>query len=62
MKKAPSGMEARRVRVNGQPGLVVAVEGQLVHVLTLDVVDGHIANCFVIRNPDKLARVAKTFR
>jgi RNA polymerase sigma-70 factor (ECF subfamily) len=58
MKKVPSSMEVRRVRVNGQPGLVITVERQIVQVLTLDVVGGHIANCFVIRNPDKLARVA----
>ena len=46
------------VRVNGQPGLITSVDGQLTDVLTLDVVDGRIAKCFIIRNPDKLARVA----
>jgi RNA polymerase sigma-70 factor (ECF subfamily) len=60
MKKAPPGMEIRRVRVNGQPGLVTIIEGQPNLVLTLAVVDGRIANCFAIRNPDKLARVAVT--
>ena len=54
-------MEVRRVRVNGQPGLVITVDGQLIQVLTLDVADGRIANCFVVRNPDKLARVGKTW-
>jgi RNA polymerase sigma-70 factor, ECF subfamily len=58
LKKAPPNTEVHRARVNGQPGLVVTVEGQLVQVLTLDVVDGRIATCFVVRNPDKLARVA----
>jgi RNA polymerase sigma-70 factor (ECF subfamily) len=61
LKKVPSGMEVRRVRVNGQPGLVITVDGQLIQVLTLDVADGRIANCFVVRNPDKLARVGKTW-
>jgi RNA polymerase sigma-70 factor (ECF subfamily) len=61
MKKVPSRMEVRRVRVNGQPGLVITVDGQLIQVLTLDVADGRIANCFVVRNPDKLARVGKTW-
>jgi RNA polymerase sigma-70 factor, ECF subfamily len=56
-KKAPPGMEVCRVRVNGQPGLITKLDGQPILVLTLDVVDGRIANCFVIRNPDKLARV-----
>jgi hypothetical protein len=26
-------------------------------VLTLDVIDGRIATCYAIRNPEKLARV-----
>jgi RNA polymerase sigma-70 factor, ECF subfamily len=58
LKKAPQGLEVRRVRVNGQPGLVTLIDGQIYLVLTLDVVDGRIANCFVVRNPDKLARVS----
>jgi RNA polymerase sigma-70 factor, ECF subfamily len=57
-KKLPPGAEVRSVRVNGQPGVITSVGGQLDIVLTLDVVDGRIANCFVVRNPDKLARVA----
>jgi RNA polymerase sigma-70 factor (ECF subfamily) len=57
LKKAPAGTEVREVRVNGQPGLLVMIDGQVVQVLTFDVVDGRIAACFVVRNPDKLARV-----
>jgi RNA polymerase sigma-70 factor, ECF subfamily len=57
MKKSLKNMEVHRVRVNGQPGVVITLESQLVNVLTLDVVDGRIASCFVVRNPDKLARV-----
>ena len=58
LKKLPAGAVVRRVRVNGQPGLITTVDGRLTDVLTLEVADGHIAGCFVIRNPDKLARVA----
>jgi RNA polymerase sigma-70 factor (ECF subfamily) len=58
LRKAPTGLEVRRVRVNGQPGLVTLIDGQIYLVLTLDVVDGRIANCFVVRNPDKLGRVS----
>jgi RNA polymerase sigma-70 factor, ECF subfamily len=58
MKKAPPSLDVRRVRVNGQPGLVSLIDGQIYLVLTLDVVDGRIANCFVVRNPDKLRRVS----
>jgi RNA polymerase sigma-70 factor, ECF subfamily len=57
-KKTPPNMEVRSARVNGQPGLITSVDGQLTDVLTLDVVDGRIASCFIIRNPDKLGRVA----
>jgi hypothetical protein len=51
-------MEAHRVRVNGLPGLLTMIEAQILDVLTLNVVDGRIAACFIVRNPDKLARVA----
>ncbi|MDB5384536.1 MAG: hypothetical protein JWM11_182 [Planctomycetaceae bacterium] len=49
----------RPVRVNGQPGLVALYHGELASVLTLDIVEGRIANCYVFRNPDKLARMSK---
>jgi RNA polymerase sigma-70 factor, ECF subfamily len=58
LRKAPPGMEIRRVRVNGQPGLLALLHGEVVNLLTFDVVDGRIATCFVVRNPDKLVRVA----
>lgn len=57
MKKTPPGLEVRRVRVNGQPGLVTLLGGQVDHVMTIDVVDGRIAAWFIVSNPDKLARV-----
>ena len=37
MRKAPAGLEIRRVRVNGQPGLIAVVEGEIVNLLTFDV-------------------------
>ena len=61
MRKAPPGLELRRVRVNGQPGLMAILGGRVVHVLTLDVADGRIAACYVMRNPDKLARVGEVW-
>jgi RNA polymerase sigma-70 factor (ECF subfamily) len=59
IKKAPPDMQVHRVRVNGLPGLVTMIDGRLSDVLALDVVDGRIAGCFVIRNPDKLTRVTQ---
>ena len=58
LKKSPPGLEIRRVRVNGQPALLAVLQGEIVNLLTFDVVDGRIATCFVVRNPDKLKRVS----
>jgi RNA polymerase sigma-70 factor (ECF subfamily) len=58
LKKAPAGLEMRGVLVNGQPGLLALIDGQVIQVNTFDVVDGRIAACFAIRNPDKLARAS----
>jgi RNA polymerase sigma-70 factor (ECF subfamily) len=58
VKKAPAGLELRGVRVNGRPGVMTLRDGRVTSVLTLDIRDGRIASCFVIVNPDKLARVA----
>jgi RNA polymerase sigma-70 factor, ECF subfamily len=47
------------VQVNGQPGLVAYLHGQAETVLTVDVVDGKIRNLYILRNPEKLQRVAQ---
>ena len=57
LKKFPPDMVVRRVRVNGQPGVITLIAGHVENVLTLDVIDGRIAMLFVIRNPDKLQRI-----
>ena len=62
LKKAPAGLEVRGVRVNGQPGLLAAIDGQVVQVMTFDIVDGRIATCFVVRNPEKLCGSSRSER
>jgi RNA polymerase sigma-70 factor (ECF subfamily) len=59
-RKAGNEFEMRPVRVNGQPGVLTLYRGELGHVLTLDIVDGRIENCYVFRNPEKLARMTKS--
>jgi RNA polymerase sigma-70 factor, ECF subfamily len=54
LKKSAPGTEFRRVRVNGRPGAMTLVEGQVVTVVTFDIVAGRIATCFAVRNPEKL--------
>jgi hypothetical protein len=62
MRKAPPSPELRRVRVNGQPGLMAALGGRVVNVLTFGVIDGRITTCYVIRNPEKLARAGEVWQ
>lgn len=50
----------RLVRVNGQPGLVRHVDGQLESVQSFEFEGGRIRAIHTQRNPDKLARVAVT--
>jgi RNA polymerase sigma-70 factor (ECF subfamily) len=56
-RQAPVGWEARPVRVNGQPGLLIIIAGRVEQVMTKEVADGRIASCYVVRNPEKLSRV-----
>lgn len=46
--------ETRVAPVNGQPGILVSVAGQLNSVCALDIVDGRIQAIRVVVNPDKL--------
>jgi RNA polymerase sigma-70 factor, ECF subfamily len=49
----------RPVDVNGQPGVAaVAPDGELLTVLTVDVVDDRVQTVWAVVNPDKLARAA----
>jgi RNA polymerase sigma-70 factor (ECF subfamily) len=57
MRKAPPGLEFRQVRVNGRPGLMAVLDGEVINVLTFDVAEGRIAACYAVRNPDKLRRI-----
>ncbi len=43
--------------INGQPGLVVFVDEELDHTLTIAVDDGRISAIYVVRNPAKLTQV-----
>jgi RNA polymerase sigma-70 factor (ECF subfamily) len=51
----PQRVDYREARVNGQPGLLRYVEGQLESAQSFVIEDGKIATVLVVRNPDKLA-------
>ncbi|GAB4061398.1 RNA polymerase sigma-70 factor [Uliginosibacterium sediminicola] len=51
-------MSYRHASINGEPGLLRYVDGQLDAVLSL-ITDGEqIHACYIVRNPDKLAAIA----
>ncbi len=56
-KKAPATARVVRCRVNGLPGYALYVAEQLTTIMGTDVEAGRIKRVFMIRNPDKLARV-----
>ena len=56
-RQAPAGWQARPVSVNGEPGLLIVIDGRIEQVMTLEIVDGRIATFFVVRNPEKLGHV-----
>jgi RNA polymerase sigma-70 factor (ECF subfamily) len=52
---AGSGIQVERREVNGQPGAIFRdAAGQVINVITLDVVDGRIQVVRSVINPDKL--------
>lgn len=53
--------ESRFAHVNGFPGFVTYVDGELDHTLSLAVEEGRIRALYVVRNPQKLKAVAAAF-
>jgi RNA polymerase sigma factor (sigma-70 family) len=57
---ATADRDARIVRVNGGPGIVIAAGGTPVTVLVLDVAGGAVQRIYLVANPDKLAGLARS--
>ena len=57
-RKTPSPRAWRLVEVNGQPSLLVSVDGRPRSLATLELADGLIQGIRVVLNPQKLARLA----
>ncbi|KHK95102.1 RNA polymerase sigma24 factor [Microbacterium mangrovi] len=57
MKRSAGALVASPTWVNAQPGIRMELDGQLVAVVSITVVDGRVAQIYSIANPDKLSRV-----
>jgi RNA polymerase sigma-70 factor (ECF subfamily) len=54
----PDGTEYRPTIVNGLPGFLVVLPGNRIdQTLSFEIVDGEIRRIYIVRNPDKLARI-----
>jgi RNA polymerase sigma-70 factor (ECF subfamily) len=51
------GAEVRPAHVNGQPGLMFFVDGQIGSVMSLEIADGLIQTIRGVTNPDKLGHL-----
>jgi RNA polymerase sigma-70 factor (ECF subfamily) len=56
----PRQVVYRQAHINGEPGLLRYVAGQLESAQSFRIEDGRISGVFIIRNPDKLADIPQT--
>lgn len=52
-------MDSAPIWVNGQPAVRIDLDGELDTVATAEIVDGLVTRLYVIRNPEKLGRLAE---
>lgn len=57
LSKGPAGLDPRPTRLNGDPGLLVYLDGAPFATLSLDVDEGRIRGIAIVVNPDKLVRL-----
>jgi len=58
-KDLPNGVAMREETLNGQPGIVFEVEGEIASVVVVDVLGGRIAGVRVVANPEKLTALRR---
>jgi RNA polymerase sigma-70 factor (ECF subfamily) len=58
MRLAPAGTSFRIESINGQPGIVTLIDGEVRNVVTFEFADSAISGIYIVVNPDKLGPVA----
>ena len=53
------GVSVEPVQVNGRPALIIRLNGEIEHVVTMRIEDGLITGLYIVRNPQKLSRVER---
>jgi RNA polymerase sigma-70 factor (ECF subfamily) len=56
-ERAPTGISLRITWINGQPGMIISVEGEPYATLSLAVHEGRVASIWAVVNPDKMEHI-----
>jgi RNA polymerase sigma-70 factor (ECF subfamily) len=59
-KHYPTGVEYRCIPLNGRPSILMSYAGQIFNAISFDIAEDRIRAIYVVRNPEKLARLAKS--
>ncbi|GGP12614.1 RNA polymerase sigma-70 factor [Oceanobacillus neutriphilus] len=57
INKLPEGFSIKFAKVNGGPGIVIIVSGNVKYVLSVEVKDEKIRSIYMVANPDKLSHL-----
>jgi len=60
-KFAPENVVIRLTQINGQPGILGYSDGIAQTAIALNIVEERIRNIYIVRNPEKLARLPTSF-
>ncbi|KAB7738708.1 hypothetical protein F2P47_15715 [Parvibaculum sedimenti] len=58
-RKFPEPYAIDFIRINGMPGCTLSIGRQITSMVSFDIRDGLIAEIYIMRNPDKIARAAQ---
>jgi RNA polymerase sigma-70 factor (ECF subfamily) len=59
LPRLTGAVSAEPVQINGSPGLVVRIDGQIDNIVAVRVDDNLVTGLYVVRNPEKLSRVER---
>lgn len=57
LSKQPAGLQRRPAYINGEPGVLLLLDGQPYTTLAVECADGRVRAVHSVRNPDKLAHL-----
>ncbi|PVY30671.1 RNA polymerase sigma-70 factor [Williamsia muralis] len=59
LPRIEGSVSTERVLINGSPALIVSIDGQIDNAVSFRFDEGKITGLYIVRNPDKLSRLAK---